>query len=280
MKKSLKLIPLLLISWTCNYGQISLDTIYNINGLIRIIHLEKSGYKYYFYDDVTKQIHLYNIDNSVFKQINIPTQTAAVNSDYVFYLSETLFNTDSNDIEYLYDVEINSLNYPYVTIYDELGTVLLHQDSAGAYGSLNGLSKYGDVFNTDSGTKLILSQPYANAHAKYIYNLPGKLSCVPCNGNCGVFATVNNFDVDLQSYLPYPNPTAKSITIPYFLPANIKTAVIEIYDNKGALVNNYIVDHTFNQLVLSANIMQSGVYFYNITANGKKLSAGKFIINK
>src|ERR1035437_8668455 len=130
MKTKIIIVALLLFSSICK-SQINLEHSYpkssNI-GSLSVINLSNSGYKYCFEDNVTKTVKLYNLNHTLWKTItlNVPT---GYNLSGVFYISETLFNSDAlTEFCYSYAQYISTppahMNWE-TTISNESGTVLL-----------------------------------------------------------------------------------------------------------------------------------------------------------
>jgi hypothetical protein len=276
MKKILFLFisfPLILFS------QIVQEHVYNGTNLqkIRIAN----SFKYCILNNNTQNVFtIYNSDHSLFKTINIPSNLFTP-PDYprVDYVSDSLFNLDSN-VEYLLSVYGNSGNNSAKTyIVNENGLILFNKDSVasdyfqGSYGENNGV-----IFKTETGTKMALfGFPHtSNINQKiYIYSLPGTLpNCQSLN--TGIDGGIYNQE---KSYL-YPNPTNQFVTLKYKLPVGVIQGQIFVYNISGQKLIEKNVDNNFDDLLLDTNSLTNGVYFYSLVVNGNQVFKQKFIISK
>src|SRR4051812_1824584 len=98
MKKILLAI-VFIYSTIISSGQITLEKS-GYHSTLRFVHLERAGFKYVYHDPIVNEIRLYNLNHSLYKIINIPPQNAYQNNYYVQYLTETLWDTDSTDLDY------------------------------------------------------------------------------------------------------------------------------------------------------------------------------------
>ena len=250
---------------------------------LRIIHLEYSGFKYAYYDAVTTQIQLYNLNHSVFKIITVPPQPNAYTIT-IQYVTERLFDNDSSDIEYaaiIYQNPVPPGHYD-TRIYDEFGTTLLSVDSATFYYGVGG--QFGNpvsvpIMNTDSGTKMIFWYLNGPIRKSLIYCLPGRLENEQyVNGSClGPLTDSPNMIIGDEMQNPYPNPTNNTITIPYTLPEGETKGDIVFYDAAGNEVKRFKVDNTFNELFVSSADLAPGTYYYNLQTV-KQNSKGKTMV--
>lgn len=266
MKKS-ALITVFILSSIIVNAQIVLENTYPSGGFVQnnltIVKLSSSGYKYSLVDTTNKQLTLYNLNHSVFKTITIPVQS--LTSYFVLYISETLFDTDPSDIEYLVFPGISAFN---LRIFDETGATLFSLDSATLSG-YNAWLGYNPIFNTDSGTKMMLIANDGNR----VYSLPGTLqasSTTTDNYN------LNKLNKTSLSY-PYPNPSNNFTTIDYKLPEGINHGEIVIYNIQGKEIKRYKVDKTFDHLRISAYELPAGNYYFNLRTS-RGISEGKKMI--
>ena len=78
----------------------------------------------------------------------------------------------------------------------------------------------------------------------------------------------------------FPNPTTSTVTIPYTLPLNISQAELVLYNVGGTKVKSFIVDHTFDNIVVQTNDLPAGMYLYRIESNGFKSETFKLSVSK
>lgn len=279
-------------------AQITLEHIYpNANfstvipeGQLKAVHLTGAGYKYWTIDTLNNSgtITVYNLNHSLYKTINIPTQPTPNNSWSVKYLSDELFNVDSTDIEYMtIGSYIGSMMYVYyIRIYDETGTVLFSKDSVGLgnYTCTTGLSLPA-IFNSSSGVKMILYRSVDNPYYSpdnnaFVYSLPGVLPCNDCNNGTmnGIILQETNNNMNISN--PYPNPTNHTTKINYQLPDGVNNGEIVFYDLTGKEVTRFKVDRTFNYIQLTTDDLTSGTYYYQLQTHGQNSSGKKMVVIK
>jgi hypothetical protein len=78
----------------------------------------------------------------------------------------------------------------------------------------------------------------------------------------------------------YPNPATNSITISYQLPQNIISANLNIFDENGNFINNYVLNIQSNSINFPVNTLTSGNYYYSIISNNKLIFKNKFVVVK
>lgn len=187
------------------------------NGLIK--------YRLNYYD--SSKIYLYNLDHSLYKIINVPSQSGPWYN--IFYLTQKLFDLD-NGFEYILADGISK-----IIVYDEDGTMLFMHDTASIAFSIWGSNP---IFNTDQGTKMRI-QDNVNSVTK-IYGLLGTLLTGKTeleNYYYNNFSTISN---------SYPNPSKGNIRIDYMLPQGANQADIVFYTIEGKLVKKIKIDNTQN----------------------------------
>lgn len=265
--KKYAFILILIVSVVFNLqGQITLEHTYT-GVSAAYIKLPIAGYKYYVMDAANSQCRLYNDDHSLWKTINLSIPANYYLCD-VQYVTENLFNTD-NSIELLYVSYIYNTALAYYTydtrIANESGTVLLSVPGGG----------YSYVYPALTGSKLFIwVYNYAVSPTTVntlIYTVPGQTS----NG-------INDFPVDQQVSLSkaFPNPTTNLVTIQYSLPFNVKQAELKLYDMRGNMIKSFIVDHTFDNIVVQTNELPAGMYLYRIESSSFRSETYKLAVNK
>ncbi len=275
MKKSILILVTIIFSVYQSNSQVTFDT--SIPGGVSLIKLHNNGYKYKQY--AANTITLYNLNNTVYKTINIPTQSVAPNS--IGYISENLFDLD-NDIEfavyYLTDGTLPTKGYFY--IYNEDGSTLFYKDSVSLTQPIsvtvpNIFDNTQIVYYTSSGAKLKLNMENGNTN---IYNIPGTLMCNYCPSDIVSFVTNPNSSNNL-TFETYPNPSNDFTKIKYTLPENANKGEIIIYDIYGKEIKKYSITNAFDNITLSNEDLPSGTYLYLLKANNYS-STKKVIVIK
>lgn len=287
MKKTIIMTAATLLFALTTKSQILLENSYSIpnnthKAGLSIVKLEVSGEKYLLYDYTQRQIKLYNLNHSIYKTINFPKlpRYNSFNSDSLIsiaYVTENLFNLD-NLIEFAcfdtqFDANLTSSSYSSLMVYNETGAVVFNGDSLmpcekrdATYYGYEGKGDF--IFNTASGSKMILFSYKNNSPSQRVYSLPGQL-----------LTNIQKHQDNYNNSLPFPNPANNSITIPYKL-ENDKDGKLVIYDVNGKLMFEYKIDTTFDNVIIDTNTMAVGNYFYSIYSSNKKTVTGKFMVTK
>ncbi len=262
-----------------------MDHVYATDGPDAAFKLSVSGLKYFnehidlnpgpTFFSVT-YFTLYNSDHTIFKTITVP-QLGGKRAEFISYVSETLFDTDTL-IEYMLYYSNAGLTPWDVAVIKENGTTLLFVDSAdfntGTSGEYRGsFSK--PIFPNGNQTKLYLN----TASGKNVYNLPGQLPCLECDGGL-IAGLAANPDSHQQVSTAFPNPSREHFTLKYILPANAKTVFLEIYDMQGSIVKKSKLEGKSNQTIVHNDELSNGQFIYRIIADGKVITSDKIIISQ
>lgn len=278
-----KLLPFLLLLVTLSlHAQISFENNYPNGGVstfpnnnyLRLIKLSTSGYKYAMNNQTT--LTLYNLNHTVFKTISIPPITGTLScsscNPNVFYISETLFDTNPSTVEYFFFYS-TQVSVGHVRVYDELGNTLFSKDSVNYQGSVN----YGNeefISYTPSGAKMIIFGQYSGA---FVYSLPGTLPCHDCTNGITTSIVKNNDGVSTQNISNYPNPAAGQTTIEYILPQGTTIADLVFYNVTGQEVKRFKVTNAFHDIVINTSDLDAGTYYYQLLTN-EGFKAGKKMV--
>jgi hypothetical protein len=238
-----------------------------------IVKLEVDGEKYVFVDRADKLIRFFNMNHTPWKTISY---SGAIdfnpnnNTQNIMYISQHLFNMDDK-IEFLYgDFDGNNVFTSVTQIINEDGTILFTENNAGPWVKLNFPEPQLPIYNTSFGTKMILSLSNGNAN---VYSLGGTLAN-------GIIAMPNNAQNNLMASMAYPNPTRTSARIDYTLPQGVNKGEMVFYDTQGKEIKRFNVDRTFNNLTISTEDLQSGIYYYNLQTSLGNSDAKKLVTIK
>jgi hypothetical protein len=260
-------------------GQITLEHTYTSAGSLiafpnyqqlYITKLEVDGEKYVFVDRANKEVKFYNFNHTLWKTISYAGTidlNSGSNTRDILYISQHLFDTD-DEIEFLYD-DIDGL-IAVTQIVNEDGSILFTENDAGPWVKINFPQPQLPIYNTSSGTKMILSLGNGDAN---VYSLAGTLSS-------GIVANPNSEFNQLRTSFAYPNPTNSSTKIDYTLPNGITKGEIVFYDTQGKEVKRFNVDNTFNSLLVSTEDLQSGTYYYSLQTRQGVSGAKKLVTVK
>ena len=234
MKKIWKYILVLMVASMVKQsvcvGQITLDTtVMPLDGWgfdIYPVQISATETKYLFADSTTNTFSLYNMDFTPFL-LNVPVpEPFATWTFQVLYVTRTLFDCDSSNIEYVYESSLGNNNHPFYIMRTD-GTQLFRLDSAIGIFCLGGCLGLSDIIrpirNTSAGTKLFLHRPGGNGQLINIYSLCGTLPL-----------DVFDFTISNQSFVKmFPNPSSGSIIFQINLPDNISECELIILDNSA-----------------------------------------------
>ena len=278
MKKNLFAVFFSFITFS-SIAQITLEKSYPDNLGLTIIKLENSGDKIVQYDIANKIVKLYNMDHSIFKTITIPaiplgnTLAPGIN-----YISESLFNLDSKVELLLSTQEWNTglITYPGgsmriinedgATVFNGDSMLIIRQHDATNFGYYD---KSTFIYNTSTGTKMVLYSYKVGDKGAKVYSLPGTL----------LIASVKEKGSNEILKKVYPNPSKDLVTIPYDL-GNSNNATITIFDMNGKELKTLIVDKVFNSVILNVDSFITGTYIYVVKSESKYISTGKFIVSR
>ncbi len=267
MKKIINLAALVFLTSNL-FAQITLEHSYpNGKWETSMVKLSNSGIKYQWVDVSTGELKLYNLDHSLFKSMTFPVLPNGTNTE-VGYVSETTFDLDA-EVEFMvYYQDDNNWANSVTKIIDESGAVILNAISeTPSINTYDGV--HGAIFNTPSGTKMVLDNHSDNA-AK-VYSLPGTLIATVIKGQDYLN---NNF---LKSY---PNPAENYIQIAYTFPSNIREAQVSIYNIEGEVVRTYTIDNNYKELLIDTQEFSNGTYICQIHSSDLKIASTKFIVQK
>jgi len=85
----------------------------------------------------------------------------------------------------------------------------------------------------------------------------------------------------IELYQNIPNPTNGSTRIQFFVPEQISSAVLIIYDNKGAILKRIdISERGLNFVDLNLTDLSAGYYYYSLLVDGRNAGSKKMSIAK
>jgi hypothetical protein len=97
-------------------------------------------------------------------------------------------------------------------------------------------------------------------------------------------APTNTLDPVLAQCILYqntPNPASGNTLIRYYLPANVATAQLCVYDLQGKQVKQTILsDRGDSSLLISGSELTPGMYLYSLIVNGQEVDTKRMIITR
>lgn len=248
------------------------------------------GYKYVLLDGPSKTIKIFNLNNSLFSSIQIPSIALSSNPNIeVNYVSDNLFDLDNN-IEYVLYTYTSSVNPfpPKTYIFKDNGTQIFYKDSSSrvSNSSTNGnnvFSNYDNVFFDGLSTKLkvikVTGSQFSQINRYEIYNLPGVIPCIQCSATGTTIGRPEYQGNNNSEPLFYPNPVNDQIKLKYDLPKNYKSAEIRVQDMQGKLLETYKVTSDFDFIYVPSNYT-NGLYLYSLVVDGAVIKTEKIILSK
>ena len=268
--KKFVLICILLISFE-GYSQITLDFQTSVIYL-RTVRLSNTVTKYsrdFNYANSIIDFSLYNLDGTVYKTIYLPPKPdPSASIYYISNISESLFDNDSTNIEYLITYIIDSAGYSFsqVQVVREDETILLNEPKAGPDFWPSNFDD-ASIYCTEEGTKLRLYYAFATGidYQTKVFNLPGEIPT----------SIMEDKNLSNNSLSIYPNPNNGSFSINLQSSEGIST--IDLFSSTGKLINSYKASG--NNLNITNSGLSEGLYLLNATSN-KLYLRSKIIIKK
>ena len=259
-------------------GQITLDftidsTIYGT--LFYPTKISDNETKYVFIDTVGNKFSLYNLDLTPFV-LNVTPPAPLFNGNYyysVMYLTRTLFDCDSTNIEYLFASQTQGFNKLWILRTD--GTVLFQADSTrGPYclGCPGGTSFLKPILETEGGTKLVLMNDNPPGVKNIsIYSLCGQLPV-------GIY----KFETQQQEALVelFPNPASGELNFRFNLPDNINDYELTLLNSNSQEIGKHRLRSSKAEIVIDVINYSSGTYYYQLSSKNKTIQSEKFLIAK
>lgn len=136
-----------------------------------------------------------------------------------------------------------------------------------------GLTKYNDYYDrTGGGWRGLYIPSYAYTNPVWHENplIDYKLTCATCNPIINSIDDLNNV-TDIKAY---PNPANDNITVAFGM-NNAKVATVTISNAVGQVLASEKTNN--GKAVFSTANFSSGIYFYTVEANGKKVT-NRFVV--
>lgn len=280
MKKLLLLFSAtMLLSCSNVQAQVTLDTIkptlfYGQGYDFKTVQISTTETKYFQADSINNTFNLYNMDWSPFMtNIPVPRPFDMMTENYqCLYISRTLFDCDSSNIEFLYASPLGNPDRQVFVVRTD-GTQLLQVDSAFCqycYGAcLGGSAMVRPVVSTSDGARLFVMRTTAQANGEvYIYKLCGNLPTETFEFPGGQPSSVRI----------YPNPATNSLTFAVNPPDNINAYQLVLFDNAGQEIFRQNVTAGQSNVIVDVSSFSNGTYQYRLCTANEAYQSGSFII--
>ncbi|MGB3869105.1 MAG: T9SS type A sorting domain-containing protein [Flavobacteriales bacterium] len=240
---------------------------YASQGQLMMVDLEASGMSYVEVDRANKEIKLYHLDHSLFKTVsyaNVPLPANPITTVYLMYISEHLFDQDDG-LEFMY---LDPTPGTYLTqVYNEDGSLLLDEPGSQPLVLATVHNQQYPIYNTDQGTKLILSHTDGTAR---VYSLGGTLTTAIAESATG---TLQAF---ASASLAFPNPTGSFVQ--FALASTLqRDGELTITDAAGRVIRSVNIARGTSQISQDVSDLPDGAYLYRLTSGGSPLTSGTFI---
>lgn len=273
--------PLLTLLFACNLlgaqAQITLQATApdDLRSLLSLM----AGTKLITHLPATGSVTIYNMDLSVHRTLSIPAPPAGYDWSAISYITETLFDTDDSNIEYML---FGSGENP-----GDFVTFIVREDATVLFSAVPGISlQYGSdamndgpgIFETASGAVMLIQETFGSP--TQLYSLPGH---VPCTASCQEAAAnyAGVTGVGDQMGVPgpngFPNPADQRATIHYVVPAGSTQAKLILHDATGRILFQGALDAS-GKYELDTSRLPSGTYEYVITVDGGMLTGSKLVV--
>jgi hypothetical protein len=277
MKKLL--IAFAITASTNSKAQITLDVTLDSANLVYFfnpVQISSTETKYFWADTIANTFTLYNLDLTPFlSNVAVPEPfikylNPGVAIFRAIYVTRTLFDCDSSNIEYAYEAATNGYQTFYIMRTD--GTELFRLDSAnGPYcfgDCLGGADWIKPIINTSEGAKMFLQRPGpGNIN---IYSLCGSLP----------LETFDFTTTPSQYVHVFPSPASNSLTFEIHQPSNMNEEYeLVVVDNNAREIKREKINGR-NQIILDTHDFNNGNYIYSLCTKTKSYQTGKFIITK
>ncbi len=271
MKKQIFIFVLLLFNFSSK-GQeepVLISTVTEPPGLVDFIYIDHGLPKMLITNPTT--IDLYNLDQTLFISIDIPDNSIPSSTTSIRYVTRSLFDCDTTNIEFLYYVSSIDTNIAKIIREDgeeyfDFGNVYLWTSLAAE----NTLKL--PIISDESGSYI----RFGSSAGTVVYKLSGQVPMAlprECDGSLitGIMEQNNH-----SGFGVYPNPAQDFIRFEYDLEGKNR-AKLFLFDTSGRLVRELQLGPAFDHIRLNISNLDKGTYIARIvTEDGFELSE-KFV---
>ncbi len=170
----------------------------------------------------------------------------------IFYVSETLFDTDSTNIEYYLGYQLNGPKF-YSRIAREDGFILLHEEDAITVELFTTGRYFYSIYETDQGTKMQLYYDNLSYYKTKIFSLPGSIASLDMADKS-----------EISIYAVYPNPGIGMSTIRLDHSKQNGSGKIEVLNLEGQLIKTLEYEGRGSEITLDNTDLFAGTYLCRI----------------
>ena len=103
-----------------------------------------------------------------------------------------------------------------------------------------------------------------------------QIACCRSQGNLELAATLDIPVLEQNT----PNPFTENTTIGYYIPASSNVSSLNIVNAEGKIIKTFKVTPGKGQILLPAESLAAGTYYYNLVIDGKQVDSKKMILVK
>jgi hypothetical protein len=154
----------------------------------------------------------------------------------------------------------------------------------GIHGLIACCGNYGDIIEGIGSTGDLLLRFWSHTSPSG-HETNYNLRCFMQNGiilyhpdsasSCQVVITTNDFDVNKISCSIFPNPFQMNAILKFSNPEH-NICRVDIYNSLGQAIDSNTSRDEF--LLISANSLSPGIYFFKISTNKNGMGSGKFVV--
>ncbi|HKK40502.1 MAG TPA: T9SS type A sorting domain-containing protein [Cryomorphaceae bacterium] len=217
---------------------------------------------------------LYNLDNTVYREIDIP-QVGISGTHFVYFISRSLFDCDTTTVEYVvYNAEMSPMggvDNRWVRIYREDGTELLHVEDAIMHGTPTSYSvvNTGWIQNGEMGAVLKIGlvenlNPSPSTH-RY-YQLCGSVPVMNRSALMGDLTGILEEGSNGENgFVIYPNPTNSGVI--QFQPDDYLAdyeGMVRLFNMSGQLMKEVQLNSYEALQSIDISDLSNGTYLLNV----------------
>lgn len=220
-----------------------------------------------------EEITLYNLDFTLYRTVVIP---APINEsptfENVFYVTRSLFDCDTTDIEYYARAFVDGL---FVNgIYNEDGTEYFNfgNESAQGFNSITSPSNEASIVSDSEGSYILTS----DTAMKHLYKLCGQVPQPLARSSDGTILSGVVQQGNNNGFDAYPNPARETIKFEYDLQGH-KKANLQLFNTSGQLMKEMMLGQAFDFIRLNISDLEQGTYIARITTDDGFELSEKFV---
>jgi Secretion system C-terminal sorting domain len=260
-------------------AQISLESTATSN--VRTLLSLQAGVKYIYNGALQDTVTIYNTDLSVHRHLLIaPPPLGYTWGNYLWYVTETLFDTDSTTIEFAMSATGPNPGSFHFAVLREDGTALFTKTPGtfmGGAGDGTGLNANPFIVQTNTGAKLLLQA--ALLQPTEIYALPGTLPCPQyCDGSLITGSGEQLAPPPGTQLSLFPNPANEGTAVIYELPQGTNTADLVFYNTTGQVILQLPVDSSTDRVQVNTSMLAAGTYLYQLRTATEVIGGPRLVV--